>query len=95
MPARGIKTSKKDCADWGLCRFQCSVNISDDERKHIHDDFWSLIEDGKRSFYAKTTEQRPTMRSRGKTDRRKSAISYYFFVNDLSLEFVKNITSKL
>ncbi|GFR73723.1 PiggyBac transposase Uribo2 [Elysia marginata] len=46
---------KKDCH--GLCRFQCTHSITDQERKSLFDSFWSLNYEDKSFFYAKNTKR--------------------------------------
>ena len=56
-------TTKKDCT--GTCRFNCGLNISDEERQRIHPNFWKLSDEQKSVFYGDTTKMMQKERSRG------------------------------
>ena len=85
---REIK-SKKDCE--GKCKFRCSLNITADERNAIFSEFWNLSDDGKQTFYAKTTERvvKERVRTKAAKSRRKYSYKYIFIKDEANVRVCK------
>lgn len=61
------------------CRFKCRANFSQDDQVAIFQEFWTLDDNEKRHFYARTTEMAPTCRKRTANivSRKKNCYSYF------------------
>ena len=70
--ARSVKT-KKDCSK---CKFKCSLNISEKDRSDIFKEFWSINDNEKMNFFAKTTTQETKKRPRGGPPRSQTSQSH-------------------
>lgn len=70
--------NRKDCE--GKCKFQCSRNITADERHDVFSEFWSLTDTEKHTFYAKTTERTEKERTRTKSQTSRKRFSFKYFV---------------
>ncbi|XP_033099738.1 uncharacterized protein LOC117103302, partial [Anneissia japonica] len=76
--SRSVKT-KKDCSK---CKFKCSYNIREADRKKVFDEFWTLDDNGKRHFFSRTTTQSSTKRPKvGQPSRRSMSLTYSLPVN--------------
>ena len=84
--ARSVKT-KKDCSK---CKFKCSLNISEKDRSDIFKEFWSINDNEKMNFFAKTTTQETKKRPRGGAPRRRHrSLTYCLPVNDQNVRVCK------
>ena len=79
VPAKRVKEHKSDC------RLSCNEKLSDDARKHLHDDFWKLTDLQKGHYFVRTTEKVPKARIRkrqtyrtNKKIHKKFTFRYYF-----------------
>ena len=79
--------TKKDCCK---CKFKCSLNISEKDRSDIFKEFWSINDNEKMNFFAKTTTQE-TKKSprRGPSSRRHRSLTYCLPVNDQNVRVCK------
>lgn len=66
-----------DCK--GACKFKCDTQVSADERKQIHDKFWSLSDTGKSHFYSKFVERHTKQRSRTLHENNRK-FSYFYYL---------------
>ena len=87
-PSREIK-SKKDCTK---CRFQCCINISENEREEIFRKFWTLSAGEKAQFYSKTTTfaHKKRTRTTSRKSRKEYSFKYFFFVHDQRIRVCKD-----
>ena len=85
--ARCVKI-KKDCTK---CRFKCSANFSEDDRLALFHEFWTLNDNEKRHFFARTTELAPTSRKRttNVVSRKKNTIRYSLPCNGQNIRVCK------
>lgn len=78
--AKEVKT-KKDCANH--CRFKCSKNFTEEDRKKIFSKFWDLDQTEQKHFINKTTERHEKQRCRtnkGKDSRKSFSYFYHFCI---------------
>lgn len=63
------------------CPFKCSIVITKEERKLIHDSFWKLSDEKKVHFYSKHIKRKIAARKRTRSEISKKQYSYeYFFI---------------
>lgn len=69
----------KDTKDCSKCKFQCSLKVSKDDRATIFKEFWSLDDNEKRHFYARTTalENPKRKRTDKEISRKKRSLKYF------------------
>lgn len=83
VPARKIQTNK-DCVE--KCIYKCSSKISEEQRKRIFSDYYSLNAQEKRMYILNTTYRHCPARRREthyeNNSRRSNTYKYYFILND-------------
>ena len=86
--AREIKTTK-NCA---RCRFKCSQNVSELERKSLFDDFWAMDDYQKMHFYSKTTTCQTAKRKRtqAESSRKNKSFMYYLPCDEQNVRVCKD-----
>jgi len=77
---------KKDCT--GKCRYKCGHIFTNNDIASIHKEFWSLTDNSKYIFFAKTTE-RNTHEGKKENARRKYTYSYYFYKDEQKIKVCK------
>ena len=63
----------------GCARLKCTLNISEEERKHIHSNYWSLDYSGRRSWLKSNMSEKVVNRHRGSTGSRKEKKSSWTY----------------
>lgn len=90
VPAKRIKTVK-DCQT--KCMYKCQQLITEDERKHIFEHYYTLNEHGKRLFLLATSKQFSAERRRknknSDNSRRKKTFTYHFQIGSENIQVCK------
>ncbi|XP_076107556.1 uncharacterized protein LOC143075857 [Mytilus galloprovincialis] len=73
---REVKQGTKDCK--GGCRFKCSKNISETERKAIFKTFWSYSDSEKNAFYGNNIEKLKKERKRTNKEISRKQFTYKY-----------------
>ena len=87
QPERKVKT-KKDCT---ACKFKCTINFTEEERKDIFKEFWRQKDEEKHNFYAKTTFMTSCTRKRtlSTVSRKKNSLAYYLPLQNENIRVCK------